>query len=163
MTPSRLPPCQISVRVGDRLGAGGATRFVFDRGEVFGWEMTIQGSPERILDSVLPHEVTHTIFATHFRRALPRWADEGACTTVENASERIKQHRLLVDVLKTDRGIAFNDMFRLKEYPRDILPLYAQGYSVARFLIHQGGRRKFVAYLSGPAEQFGRFDIIPCR
>ena len=44
-------------------GAGGATSFVFDRGEVFGWKMNIQGSRERILDSVLPHEVTHTIFA----------------------------------------------------------------------------------------------------
>ena len=55
--------------------------------EVFGWDMKIQGSEERVLDSVLPHEVTHTIFASHFRQPLPRWADEGACTTVEHVSE----------------------------------------------------------------------------
>src|SRR5689334_16204809 len=94
-------PCPISAQVSPHLGAGGATSFRFDNGEVYDWEMTIQGSFERILDSVLPHEVTHTVFATHFRRPLPRWADEGACTTVEHASERNKQQRMLVDFLQT--------------------------------------------------------------
>ena len=100
-------PCPITAQVGQHLGAGGATSFVFEHGEVFGWRMTIQGSLVRILDSVLPHEVTHTIFATHFRQPLPRWADEGACTTVEHASERSKQQHMLVDFLRTGRGIAF--------------------------------------------------------
>ena len=93
-------PCPITVQVGRKLGAGGATSFVFDRGEVFGWQMTIQGSLERILDSVLPHEVTHTIFASHFRQPLPRWADEGACTTVEHVSERTKQQQMLIQFLQ---------------------------------------------------------------
>lgn len=140
-------PCPIVAQVGDRLGAGGATSFVFDHGEVFGWQMNIQGSHERILDSVLPHEITHTIFASHFREPLPRWADEGACTTVEHASERAKQHQMLIEFLKTRRGIAFNQMFAMKEYPRDVLPLYSQGYSLARFLIFQQGRRAFVEFL----------------
>ncbi len=121
-------PCPITAQVGETLGAGGATSFLFDHGEVFGWKMNIQGSHERILDSVLPHEVTHTIFATHFRRPLPRWADEGACTTVEHESERSKQSTMLIQFLKTGRGIAFSQMFVMKEYPKDVLPLYAQGY-----------------------------------
>jgi hypothetical protein len=140
-------PCPIQVQVGPHLGAGGATSFVFRGGHPSDWTMTIQGSHERLLDSVLPHEITHTIFATHFGRPLPRWADEGACTTVEHASERGKQHQLLIQFLKTDRGIAFNQMFAMKEYPSDILPLYAQGFSLARFLIAQGGKPKFVKYV----------------
>jgi hypothetical protein len=140
-------PCPIQVQVGPHLGAGGATSFVFRGGHPSDWTMTIQGSRERLLDSVLPHEVTHTIFATHFGRPLPRWADEGACTTVEHASERGKQHQLLIQFLKTDRGIAFNQMFAMREYPSDILPLYAQGFSLARFLIAQGGKPKFVKYV----------------
>ena len=80
-------PCPIRADVAPHLGAGGVTTFVFDRGEVFNWNMTVTGSRERVLDSVLPHEITHTIFACHFRQPLPRWADEGACTTVEHASE----------------------------------------------------------------------------
>ena len=101
-------PCPINAQVAPNLGAGGATSFVFDRGEVFGWQMNIQGSRERMLDSVLPHEVTHTIFASHFRQPLPRWADEGACTTVEHRSEIAKQERMLIEFLKTGRGIPFS-------------------------------------------------------
>jgi len=146
--PKWAQPCPIRLQVGPHLGAGGATSFVFDHGQVFGWQMTIQGSEERILDSVLPHEVTHTIFATHFRRPLPRWADEGACTTVEHPSEQAKQQRMLIQFLQTDRGISFSKMVRMKEYPHDILPLYSEGYSLARFLIEQWGRRKYITFLA---------------
>jgi hypothetical protein len=140
-------PCPIRADVSSQLGAGGATSFVFQRGVPTQWTMQIQGSRERILDSVLPHEITHTIFATHFGRPLPRWADEGACTTVEHPSERARQDRFLIEFLTTERGIPFNRMFAMKEYPRDILPLYSQGYSLARFLIQQGGKQKFVQYI----------------
>jgi len=145
-------PCPIRAKVAQNLGAGGATTFVFRGGAPSEWTMDIQGSRERILDSVLPHEVTHTIFATHFGRPLPRWADEGACTTVEHSSERAKQDKFLIQFLTPDergqtRGIPFNQMFRMKEYPRDILPLYSQGYSLAKYFIQQGGKRKFVDYV----------------
>jgi hypothetical protein len=140
-------PCPIQAQVAPNLGAGGATSFVFDKGEVFNWTMTIQGSEQRILDSVLPHEITHTIFASHFRRPLPRWADEGACTTVEHPVERARQHRLLIEFLTTGRGIAFPQMFAMREYPADVLPLYSQGYSLARYLIERGGRHKYVAFV----------------
>ena len=109
--------------------------------------MSIQGSEIRILDSVLPHEVTHTIFATHFRQPLPRWADEGACTTVEHPSEKERHQRMLIEFLQTNRGIAFSRLFAMKEYPSDVLPLYAQGFSLSRFLIQQGGRRKYVEFI----------------
>jgi hypothetical protein len=145
--PNWPQPCPIHAQVAPQLGAGGATSFMFDRGTVFGWQMNIQGSEERIIDSVLPHEVTHTIFASYFLRPLPRWADEGACTTVEHQSERGKQERMLIDFLRTGRGIAFSQMFVMTEYPQDILPLYAQGYALARFLIDQKGKREFLVYL----------------
>ncbi len=145
--PNWSHPCPIRAEVEPNLGAGGATSFVFDKGEVFGWDMKIQGSQERVLDSVLPHEVTHTIFASYFRRPLPRWADEGACTTVEHVSERGKQQTMLINFLHTGRGIPFDEMFAMKEYPADVLPLYSQGYSLARFLIEQKGRREFVDFV----------------
>ena len=145
--PNWSRPCPIRAEVSPTLGAGGATSFVFDRGEVFGWDMKIQGSRERVLDSVLPHEVTHTIFASYFRQPLPRWADEGACTTVEHSSEKNKQQVMLINFLHTGRGIAFDDMFAMKEYPNDVLPLYSQGYSLARYLIEQKGRREFLSFV----------------
>jgi hypothetical protein len=147
--PRWADPCPIKARV-ENIGAGGATSFVFQGGEVYDWRMNIQGSRERILDSVLPHEITHTIFATHFRQPLPRWADEGACTTVEHRSEIAKQERLLIEFLtsRPGRGIPFNDMFRMTEYPDDVLPLYAQGHSLSVYLIGQRGKREFLSFLA---------------
>lgn len=146
--PNWSKPCPIMAQVSPALGAGGATTFVFDRGEVFGWEMEIQGSRERVLDSVLPHEITHTVFASYFRQPLPRWADEGACTTVEHRSEIAKQESMLIDFLKGGKGIPFSAMFAMKEYPRDILPLYAQGHSLTQFLIEGHGKEKFLEFLA---------------
>ena len=99
---NEMPPwstrCPIHAKAQPNLGAGGATSFVFDRGEVFGWQMNIQGSRERVLDSVLPHEVTHTIFASYFRCPLPRWADEGACTTMEHRAKSRSRKTKLIDI-----------------------------------------------------------------
>ncbi len=145
--PNWSRPCPIKAKVSPRLGAGGATSFVFNQGEVFNWRMNIQGSRERILDSVLPHEVMHTIIASHFRQPLPRWADEGACTTVEHQSEISKQETMLIKFLRGGKGIDFNAMFRMSEYPKDVMPLYAQGHSLAKFLITKYGKREFMAFL----------------
>lgn len=149
-----LPPwsrrCPIYVTAGPSLGAGGETQFALYNGNVGDWKMSVQGTPERILDSVLPHEITHTLLASHFAPLnvhVPRWADEGACTTVEHSSEQDKHKSHLVQYLSTGRGLAFHRMFSLKDYPRDILPLYAQGHSVVEFLIAQGGPRQFVKFL----------------
>ncbi len=142
--------CPVQIQLGPH--AGGETSFAFMEGhksEPMSWQMKIFGPPNRILDAVLPHEITHTIFATHFGQPLPRWADEGACTTVEHESERKKNHEMLMNFLTTkpSRGIPFNRMFTMKRYPHDILPLYAQGYSLAKFLIAQKGHVHFVKFI----------------
>ena len=36
-------------------------------------------------------------------------------------------------------SVDFNQMMGMQNYPRDILPLYAQGHSAAQYLIHLGG------------------------
>ncbi|MFO1063858.1 MAG: hypothetical protein U0892_08355 [Pirellulales bacterium] len=142
--------CPIHVTLAANLGAGGETRFTLYGGAVGNWMMSVQGTPERIMDSVLPHEITHTIFASHFaplNKHVPRWADEGACTTVEHASEQNKHKVMLNQFLQQGRGLSFNRMFSLKDYPRDILPLYAQGHAVVEFLLAQGGPQTFVKFV----------------
>lgn len=137
--PNWYKPCPISVKVG-QIGAGGSTTFTFDNGEVFGWRMKVQGSEERILDSVIPHEVNHTIFASHFRRPLPRWADEGAATLFEHRSEQARQMNTLNRVVKTSKRIPLRELLTIREYPEameDVLTLYAEGYSLASFLMRQ--------------------------
>ena len=132
--------CPIKVHVGNNLGAGGSTSFVFEDGEVFGWEIEIQGSHERILDSVLPHEITHMILASHFRKPLPRWLDEGIATSVEHKSEKANYRRMLRHFLHTDvqRCFPLNRMVAMKDYPSDPMPFYAQGFSLVEYLLESG-------------------------
>ena len=40
-----------------------------------------------------------------------------------------------------------NQLFLMKDYPADVLPMYAQGYSVCQFLIDQKGPREFIRFL----------------
>jgi hypothetical protein len=115
--------------------------------------MNIQGSAERVMDSVLPHEITHMVFASYFRRPLPRWADEGGATSVECSSEKAKHRKMLVQFLRTGRGIAFSQMFIMTEYPQDVMPLYAQSYALAEYLIQTGGRRKYIEFLADGMRQ----------
>lgn len=142
--------CPIEVIAGPRREANGVTNFVFMQGTVGRWQMRVEGTEERVLDSVLPHEITHTVLASHFApmgKPVPRWADEGACTTVEHIAERSKFDKLLIRYLHAGQGFSFQDLYHIKDYPADPLPLYAQGYSVVSFLVAQGGPRKFVDYL----------------
>ncbi len=145
--------CPIHVVAAPDMPASGETKFSPTPYGVGGWRMVVNGSPERVLDSVLPHEISHTVLATHFakyahqNRFVPRWADEGACTTVEHESEKRKHRYHLHQFLKTGRGLAFNRMFVLKDYPSDILPLYAQGHSAVQFLLDQSDPREFIRFL----------------
>lgn len=149
--PNWSRPCKLRVKTG-ALGAGGETKFQFVGKEVVNWSMYVQGSLERILDSVLPHEVNHTIFACHFRRPLPRWADEGAATLFEHHSEQAKQLGLLNQVIRSDRElIKLDRLLTMKEYPkgyRPMLILYAEGYALADFLVQQGGQAKYLKFLA---------------
>ena len=151
-------PCPIRVVAGPNLAAQGVT--TYQPQPVRDFQMEVVGTPERILDSVLPHEVTHTVLATHFGRPLPRWADEGVCTTVEHPAEKVKHEAKLREFLRSRRGIAMNKLFLLKDYPQDVLPMYAQGYSVCRFLIEQSGPRQFIGFLEEYMQQPSWTDNI---
>ena len=151
--PQWSKPCILFVQDNPRALASGETNYTLVNGAVINFKMTVRGTRERIIDSVLPHEVTHTIIASHFApygRPVPRWADEGMCTTVEHEAERRKHDQLLIKFLTEGKGLPFATLFLLEDYPADPLPLYAQGYSLTSFLIAQGGEqgaRTFIRFL----------------
>jgi hypothetical protein len=144
--PNWKEPCHVRVSVTGN-GAGGATTFDFNGREVF-QEMHIEGARERLKNSVLPHEVTHTVFAHHFRQPVPRWADEGGSVYSEDEIERTRHDRLVVQVLNSGRGIQLKALFRMKEYPRDVMTLYAQGYSVSKYLVEKVDRPTFLNFVA---------------
>ena len=140
-------PCYITAQIVNQP-PGGVTSFVFADGVPGQWRMTIRGQATKLLDSALPHEVMHMLMATHIGQPIIRWADEGAAINVEPLDEHIKTQRMLVGFLSTGRGIGFDRMFAMRDYPRDILPLYAQGYSLAKYLIQRGGKQRYIAYVT---------------
>jgi hypothetical protein len=155
-------PCQVTITAVGQIGAGGATTFTFSNGQVFNWNMRVQGSRERILDSVIPHEVSHTIFASHFRRPLPRWADEGAASLVEHESERNRQLMLLRQVFNTPQRIPLPQLIAMKEYPSEmqsVLTLYAEGYSLADYLVQSGGKERYLRFLQDAHDRDWNYAI----
>jgi hypothetical protein len=139
-------PCPLKVTV-TMGGAGGATSFAFDRGHVLGQNMHIEGSYERLMNSVLPHEVTHTVFAYYFRTPVPRWADEGGAVLSEDDVERNRHDALCRQILNAGRAIPLRRLFALKEYPSDVMALYAEGYSVTNFLVGASSRPQFLSFI----------------
>src|SRR5262245_27526216 len=141
-------PCPLRVTV-TMKGSSGATTFAFDQGQVLGQSMHIEGTLERLLASVLPHEVTHTVFAYHFRQPVPRWADEGGSVLSEDEIERRRHDKLVWEILSTPRRfIPLRRLLELKTYPNDVMVLYAQGYSVTEFLVSKSSRPAFLNFIA---------------
>jgi hypothetical protein len=139
--------CPIKVQV-TMDGAGGATTFAYDGGKVESRSMHLEGSLDRLLTSVLPHEVTHTIFADYFGRPVVRWADEGGAVLSEDEEERQRHEKLARQIVDTPgRALALRRLLALKDFPDDVMRLFAEGYSVTRFLVEKKDRKTFLAFV----------------
>jgi len=141
----------VTILLGE-VGAGGATSFLAGKDAPRSATMNIQGSLELLQNSVIPHEVQHLVWAQYLQVIVPRWLDEGSCTTVECYAERKKHADFLIKFLTTEKGIPLNVLFTATEYPRDILTLYSQGASLTEYLLAlggggQAGRDKLVAFI----------------
>lgn len=146
-----LPPwpgrCPLQVRVG-MAGAGGATTFEFTDGVVKSRAMYLEGALDRLLISALPHEVTHTVFADHFGKAVVRWADEGGAVMSEDEEEQQRHEALARDIVATPgRAIPLRRLLSRTDFPPEVMALYAQGYSVTRFLVERKDRKTFLAFV----------------
>jgi hypothetical protein len=138
--------CPLHVRI-TMSGAGGATSFNFMNGQV--WQtMNIEGSLDRILSSVLPHEITHTVFAHYFRTPVPRWADEGGSVLSEDDLERSRHDSMVRQILNSGRAIPLRRLFTLRDYPREVGALYAEGFSVSNFLVNSSDRPTFLRFVA---------------
>jgi hypothetical protein len=146
--PAWQEPCPIKISV-TMNGSGGATSFVFDRGAILSQDMHIEGTVERLMNSVLPHEITHTVFAYYYRQPVPRWADEGGSVLSEDDLERSRHDRLVREILNTPgRRIPLRRLFTLSQYPPDVMVLYAEGYSVTNFLVSISSRPAFLQFIA---------------
>lgn len=141
-------PCVVRVDTG-RERLSGDTTYALTAGRMLRWRMELRGPPERILETLLPHEVLHTVLASHFRRAVPRWADEGAALSVEPEVERGRLWAQEGPQLLRGPRRSLAELFDCDEYPAnrdDLRAFYAQGASVTEFLL-LGGKAEFVNFM----------------
>jgi len=139
-------PCPLVVQV-TMNGPSGATSFNFGQNQVLSQHMEIQGPLDRLIASVLPHEITHTVFAYYYKQPVPRWADEGGSVLSEDEIEKERHDRLTRQILNQGRQIPMRRLFALREYPRDVVCLYAQGFSMADFLVKRTDRRTYLLFV----------------
>lgn len=146
--PNWPQPCPLYVTV-SMEGPSGATSFDFSRQHAL-LDMKIQGPLDRLLSSVLPHEITHTVFAYYFRRPVPRWADEGGSVLSEDDTERDKHDKLVRSILNRSAQFQVRQLFTLPDYPKSgekVMCLYAQGFSLSHYLVYISDRKTFLRFI----------------
>lgn len=103
----------------------------------------------RMIDAVLPHEVTHIVLADLFPvRQIPRWADEGMAVLSEPANEQARRVHDLAAPVRDD--VLFRlDVLMTTDYPSGThWPLYyAQSVSLTRYLVGLGTPQQFVRFV----------------
>ena len=112
-------------------------------------DMTLNGSVDSIVNDGLPHEICHVLLAHHFGRVLPRWADEGAAVLSADSAEKTSHENTLRIILKDPgRFIPLQQLLGLSELPADAAALYAEGYSLTRFLVESRNRAFFLKFVA---------------
>ena len=170
--PDRKTPWPIDVHLSNGA-AGGASTFDFARSHnnsdlgffiglmggsgrpfaVAGSEIEgntrVEGALDRLLADVVPHEVTHCVMAEHFRKPLPRWADEGMSILCESEEERGRYRQLNKETLNASKGVQLRALFPRRDYPaNDVIGFFAQSYSVTAFLVEKKDRPTFVKFVA---------------
>ncbi|WP_437202294.1 hypothetical protein [Planctomicrobium sp. SH664] len=142
-------PCPIVV-VG-RTGSGhGKLQLRFDRGEVFGWRMLIQGERSTLLNDVIPHEVDHAVRASLIRHPIERWLDEGCASLMESAPA----HAALRSRMATKTVNDFTlEWLAAESYPSNAGEnerLYCLGFSLVEFLLQCDSPRRLLDFQRDP-------------
>jgi hypothetical protein len=86
--------------------------------------------------------------AHYFRCPVPRWADEGGSVLSEDEQERQQHEGEVRRIVRSHRKIPLSRLFSLRQYPPDMIVLYAEGYSVTSMLVAKGDRKKFLAFVA---------------
>ena len=142
-------PCRVFVHA-DAERLSGDTTYLIGRTRITRWRMELNGPLDRIVETLLPHEIVHTILASHFKAAIPRWADEGAALMAEDPLEQRRLWLLEEQLLKSDDQPPLDDLLCAAEYPveRDqVRTFYVRGASLTAFLV-SAGRTRFLEFLS---------------
>ena len=118
-------------------------------GRVTARVVKLRADNAKMLDAVLPHEVTHIVLADLFpAQQIPRWADEGMAVLSEPESEQTLRIRDLATPIRND--VVFQlEVLMTADYPggNHWALYYAQSVSLTRYLVGIGTPRQFVEFV----------------
>lgn len=143
--PTRPEPCPVTVSI-NASGTGGATTFNFDGGKVTA-KMEVEGPLDRLLADVIPHEVTHVVLADHFRKPIPRWADEGIAVLGESDEEQARHTRFFLEVLNAGRGLQVKALLARRDFPSDVAAFFAESYWLTKVLVDRKDRATLLRFV----------------
>jgi len=134
-------PAQVQIVNGPGVGQG-VTHFVLGSTSFRGsWS----GTRETLVNEVVPHEVMHMLTATHFKRKLPRFLDEGLSSLAESGDTGNKYRQAITETVMNGRDVSIPRLVSAVEYPPDIMPFYIKSHSLMEFLRWHGNRDKLIA------------------
>ncbi len=142
-------PCPIVVRYQNQQGSG-TTRFLFDRGEVSGWQMQVEGSPQAILNDVIPHEVDHMVRASLVRRPIVRWLDEGCAILMESCESHAFFRGRLHEHLEQPLAVSFLDAVDYPASSSACDAVYVIGFSLTEYLLTLDSPRRLLDFQRDP-------------
>jgi Peptidase MA superfamily len=120
-----------------------------DRKQITTRRVHLRADQPRLVDAVLPHEVTHVVVADLFTaQQIPRWADEGIAVLAEPETE---QNLRAADLRES---LSSGQVFELRQLMSTDTPeakdwslYYAQSVSLTRFLVDQGTPAQLIQFV----------------
>lgn len=145
-------PCTVTL---SPMAQGGVTSFTGTDGAVASIDCRVGGPASWLLADCIPHETLHMVTHVHWRSPSfpPRWVDEGLCSIIESDNTYVRHSNELVGFLQTGRGITTKRLWTMRDYPSDIMPLYAQGYSQVLFLFNHSGPKELIDFIDKGADE----------
>ncbi|GIW88871.1 MAG: hypothetical protein KatS3mg108_3195 [Isosphaeraceae bacterium] len=156
------PPCYLylfpdagifAAVTGQPADSPGFSTVGFLGGHVTARRINLRAGHPKLVDAVLPHEVTHVVLAEILGEVpIPRWADEGIAALSEPDAEQALRAGELADQIDSPQLFPIRDLL-LMDYPDEHRwPLYyAQSISLTRFLVQLKGERIFLQFLRDAA------------
>ncbi len=103
------------------------------------------GTEEAVTKYLLAHEVAHVVLASRFGDRMPVWATEGIASRYDNVRRHARREQVLRGFVEIDSWPHLDQLF---EKPIRQPWQYAAAVSVTEYLVQQGGRQKFIEFIS---------------
>lgn len=118
-------------------GNPGGLKASFGANEI-GLKIELKGPFEHMLRIRLPHEILRCFLICKFKTQLPMWVDRGVPTTQDDVVVQIIYDQKCRELLNEGKALRLNvllSMLEQPEKPNNRNAGYAQGHSLARFLL----------------------------